>query len=93
MEKIKKFNENNENQEIISNFRKFDQMMEKVKSEIATKKIAGNELRDLGNFIGQTIYEYVNEDDDSFCTENFIGGFEHGIDSMKEPSKSKWHNF
>lgn len=33
MEKIKKFNENNENQEIISNFRKFDQMMEKKKSK------------------------------------------------------------
>lgn len=37
MEKIKKFNENNENQEIISNFRKFDQMMEK-KNQNTIKK-------------------------------------------------------
>jgi len=28
-----------------------------------------------------------------FSEDDFIGGFEHGVDSMKEPSKSKWHNF
>jgi len=32
-------------------------------------------------------------DDDMFSEDDFIGGFEHGVDSMKEPSKSKWHNF
>jgi len=35
----------------------------------------------------------IDDNDDSFSVDDFIGGFEHGLDSMKEPSQSKYHNF
>ncbi len=79
--------------EIISDFQKFERMIDTLLSEFKTRKIIGNTLSDLGNFIGQTIYEYIDEDDSAFSSDDFIGGFEHGVDSMKEPSKSRWHNF
>jgi poly-D-alanine transfer protein DltD len=83
----------NSDNKIISNFDKFEEVKEKLISKINSERIIGNTLSDLGNFIGQTIYEFIDEDNTSFSSDDFIGGFEHGIDSMKEPSKSKWHNF
>lgn len=106
--KIEKFNENNDNiknlikdlnkenidgSKIDNDFDKFEIIKTELISKLNTKKLAGNTLSDLGNFIGQTIYQYLDENDDSFSEEDFISGFEHGIDSMKEPSKSKCHNF
>jgi len=101
---IQKFNENDnlknlikdvndpiEHSKIDNNFDKFEIIKNELISKLNTEKLVGNTLADLGNFIGQTIYQYM--DDDNFSEEDFIGGFEHGVDSMKEPSKSKWHNF
>ena len=101
---IQKFNENDnlknlikdvndpiEHSKIDNNFDKFEIIKNELISKLNTEKLVGNTLEDLGNFIGQTIYQYM--DDDNFSEEDFIGGFEHGVDSMKEPSKSKWHNF
>lgn len=79
--------------EVISNFQKFEKMVDTLLSEFKTRKIVGNTTSDLGNYIGQTIYEFLDDNDDYFSEEDFISGFEHGVDSMKEPSKSKWHNF
>lgn len=79
--------------EVISNFQKFEKVKSELISKLNSEKLIGNTLSDLGNFIGQTIYEYIDEDDSWFSSDDFISGFEHGVDSMKEPSKSKWHNF
>jgi len=86
-------NNDDSQHKIMSDFDKFEEMKSKLISKINSARIAGNTLSDLGNFIGQTIYEYIDEDDDSFSSDDFIAGFEHGVDSMKEPSESKWHNF
>ena len=74
-------------------FEKFEKIKNLLISEMNLNKdkLGGNTLSDLGNFIGQTIYPLM--DNDLFSEEDFISGFEHGVDSMKEPSKSKWHNF
>ena len=77
--------------EVISNFQKFERMVDTLLSEFKKRKIVGNTTSDLGNYIGQTIYEFF--DDDYFSEDDFISGFEHGVDSMKEPSKSKWNNW
>lgn len=77
--------------EVVDNFKKFDKMFEKIQNELKNNKIVGNTTADLGNQIGQTIYEFL--DDEYFSEEDFIWGFKHGIDTMKKPSKSKWHNF
>ena len=87
---IKKMNVGNDSW-VEDSFNKFDVIKKVLIDKLNTEKLYGNTLADLGNFIGQTIYEYM--DDDMFSEEDFIGGFEHGVDSMKEPSKSKWHNF
>ena len=101
--KIEKFNENkvkdlikdlnpNDNK-LVDDFEKFEIVKNELILKLNTEKLAGNTLSDLGNFVGQVLYPFLDENDDSFSEEDFIGGFEHGIDSMKEPSKSKWHNF
>lgn len=74
-------------------FEKFEKIKNLLISELNENKdkLSGNTLSDLGNFIAQTIYPLM--DNDLFSEEDFISGFEHGVDSMKEPSQSKWHNF
>lgn len=78
---------------IVGDFEKFEKVKNLLISELNSKKdkLGGNTLADLGNFIGQSIYPLMDED--LFSEEDFISGFEHGVDSMKEPSKSKYHNF
>lgn len=78
---------------IISDFDKFENVKKKLIEKLNTERLIGNTLSDLGNFIGQVLYEYIDDNDDSFSVDDFIGGFEHGLDSMKEPSQSKYHNF
>lgn len=77
----------------VGDFEKFEKIKNLLISELNSNKdkLGGNTLADLGNFIGQTIYPLM--DNDLFSEEDFISGFEHGVDSMKEPSKSKFHNF
>jgi len=101
MKHVKKFNENNIKNNIKDlnpgedwvndSFKKFEIIKNELISKLNSKKLIGNTLSDLGNFIGQTIYPYM--DDDIFSEDDFIGGFEHGVDSMKDPDKSKYHNF
>lgn len=92
IESIKELNKGSKDTDpIISGFDKFEKMKNELIMKLNTEKVIGNTTSDLGNFIGQVIYKFL--DDDLFSEEDFIGGFEHGIDSMKEPSKSKWHNF
>jgi len=86
---IKKLNPNEDWVDI--SFDKFEKIKKELIYKINSEKIIGNTLSDLGNWIGQTIYPYM--DDENFSEEDFISGFEHGVDSMKEPSKSKYHNF
>jgi len=77
--------------EIFNGFEKFKAMKNKLILELNTKKLEGNTTSDLGNVIGQNIYKFL--DNDNFSEEDFISGFEHGVDSMKPPKDSKWHNF
>lgn len=78
---------------IISDFDKFENVKMKLIEKLNSERLIGNTLSDLGNFIGQVLYEYIDDNNDSFSVDDFIGGFEHGLDSMKEPSQSKYHNF
>jgi hypothetical protein len=101
--KIKKFNDNiknlikdlnddeDQNIKIDNDFEKFEIIKNQLISKLNSEKLIGNTLSDLGNFIGQTIYQYM--DDDLFSEDDFISGFKHDVDTMKEPSKSKYHNF
>ena len=89
---IKELN-NDDNLELIDNFDKFEIIKKELISKLNSERLMGNTLADLGNFIGQVLYPYIDDNDSSFSEDDFIGGFEHGVDSMKEPSKSKWHNF
>lgn len=88
---MKKLVKENLNEDQENGFEKFEKIKHELISKLNSEKFGGNTLSDLGNFIAQTIYPLM--DDDLFSEEDFIAGFEHGIDSMKEPSKSKWHNF
>lgn len=85
--------ETEDDKKIISDFDKFNNMIDELISKFNSEKVVGNTLSDLGNFIGQNIYKYIDENDSSFSSADFISGFKHGVDSMKEPSKSKYHNF
>ena len=99
--KLRRFNENNikntikklnsDEDWVDDSFEKFEIIKNELILKLNSEKLNGNTLSDLGNFIGQTIYPYM--DDDLFSEDDFIGGFEHGVDSMKEPTKSKYHNF
>jgi len=105
--KVKKFNELNENvqdlvndisggnEEIMNGFERFKKMKKSLIDACNNKHMIGNTADDLGNFIAQNIYEFLSdyEEDDAFSAQDFIDGFEHGIDSMKEPKDSKFHNF
>lgn len=71
-----------EESEVISGFQKFEQMVDTLLSDFKTRKIIGNTTGDLGAYIGQSIYPYL--DDDNFSIEDFIASFKHGIENMKK---------
>ena len=80
---IEELDQTDNNDTIITGFAKFEKMKDKLILKLNAQKLSGNTTTDLGNFIAQTIYEFI--DDDLFTEDDFISGFEHGIDSMKEP--------
>ena len=91
-EGIKKLNPGIEDSDpILTGIEKFEKMKNELIDKLNSTNLIGNTTSDLGNFIGQTIYQFL--DNDLFSEEDFISGFEHGIDSMKDPKDSKWHNF
>ena len=91
-EVIKKMNPGiDDSDPILTGIDKFEKMKNELIDKLNTTNLIGNTTSDLGNFIGQTIYQFL--DNDLFSEEDFISGFKHGIDSMKDPKDSKWHNF
>lgn len=87
MKRVKLFEDIND-PKLIKDFDKFEIVKNELISKLNSEKLIGNILADLGNFIGQVIFKYIDDNDDSFSEENFITGFEHGVDSMKRKNKN-----
>ena len=79
---IKKFNE-------YDGFEHYKKMLDKLEKDLKEKRFIGNSSSDLGNFIAQSIYEFMDNDD--FSEEWFIAGFKHGVDVMKPEDEQKMH--
>jgi len=59
----------------------YDNMKNDLIEEL--KKSTGNTTSDLGHVVAKSIYKFFDEEGIFFDEEDFIWGFKHGLENMK----------